>query len=696
MPDLLIEIGCEELPGGACREVIEQAPRLITDALAEARVPAGAVSVWVSPRRIALSVADVADERPGRTRSVRGPAEQAAFADGEPTKAALGFARGQGVGVEDLEVREQDGRRFVFADVEEPATSTAELVPGVAGQVVDGLRFGAAMRWGDGTGLRFSRPVRWLLAKHGDRTVEFDLHGLTAGDATLGHRTLGAATEVAEAAAYRETLRAVSVVVDHEERRATIGRELDAAAAAAGGAWTDPGGALEEVIFLVEWPSVISGTFDEEHLRLPERVLVTAMQSHQRYFPLLDAEGRLMPRFLAVSNGDPAHAELITRGNQDVLDARLQDAAFSFDVDRKAGLAALDARLPDIVFHQRLGSMADKRDRLVEGSRAIAGLAGLSDEATTAAAEAAELAKVDQGAVLVAEFSELEGYVAAQYAATEGRSEPVCQAIEDHYLPLGPDSPLPRGEAGAAVAAADKVDNLVGAFLADEAPTGSKDPYGLRRAAAGLVRILVDRGWDVSLNALLGGAAGRLRAQGADLALDDEEGLGAVADFVGDRLAHALAAEGVSAEATAAAQGAGLDSVSATAAWARGIQAAGEDASFGAAWTACTRLARLAAREEGPLEPFSSAGDAGEDALDEAVVVAETAIEGARSERDVAGALAAAEALAEPIDRFFDDVLVNADDPAVRARRYALVAKAAGVLRRACDFTRITEGGGVL
>ncbi|MGI9540158.1 MAG: glycine--tRNA ligase subunit beta, partial [Miltoncostaeaceae bacterium] len=219
MPELLVEIGCEELPGGACREAIEQAPRLIAEALEEARVPAGQASVWVSPRRIAVSVADVAEERPGRTRSARGPAEQAAFADGEPTKAALGFARGQGVDVGELVVREQDGRRFVFADVDEPATSTAELVPDVVRHLVDGLRFGAAMRWGDGTGLRFSRPVRWLLAKHGGATIPFELHGLTAGDGTRGHRALGGPAQIDEAAGYREALRAVSVVVDHEDQR---------------------------------------------------------------------------------------------------------------------------------------------------------------------------------------------------------------------------------------------------------------------------------------------------------------------------------------------------------------------------------------------------------------------------------------------------------------------------------------------
>ncbi len=695
MPDLLLEIGCEELPGIACREAIEQCPALVRDALRDARLTSGDVTVWVSPRRIAVAVADLSDERPGRTRSSRGPSESAAYEDGEPSKAARGFARGQGVAVEALVVREHEGRAFVFADVEEPATPAAELVPGVAAALVDGLRFGKTMRWGSGRGLRFSRPVRWLVAKLGGRTVEFELHGLRAGEITQGHRFLGEPGAIADAADYRETLRGLGVVVDHDQRRDEIVASLDSAAAAAGGRWEDPGSALDEVVFLVERPSVIGGAFDATHLRLPRRVLVTAMQSHQRYFPLISEDGALMPRFLAVSNGDPAHAELIARGNEDVLEARLQDAAFSFDVDRKAGLAALDARLSAIVFHQRLGSMADKRDRLIEGVGALAEAAGVPALDRHRAIEAARLAKADQGAVLVAEFSELEGYVAAQYALREGHDAEVAAAMADQYLPDGPESPLPGSVAGALLAAADRVDNLVGAFLVDEAPTGSRDPYGLRRAAAGLVRILLAHGWDLSLSAALSAAAARLRRQGADLVFHDGDAVTAVTAFVTDRLAHQMAAEGVGAEAVAAADGAALDSVVVVADWARGVQSAGADPRFVAAWTACTRLARLAARAETD-QAFSSVGDPGEDALADAVGAAGPAIERARERRDVAGALAAAGSLAEPVDRFFEDVLVNADDPADRARRYALVSLAAATLARAADFSRLTEGGGVL
>lgn len=694
MPDILVEIGCEELPASACREAIAQVPGLVADALTSQRLPDSPVEVMVSPRRIALRIHDVPVTREGRTREVRGPAEQAAYGpDGAPTKAAAGFARAQGITPDLLVLREDGGRRFVFAQIAEPEAPVADLVPDIARAVIDGLRFSKNMRWGDGTGLRFSRPVRWIVAKFGTETVRFDVHGLTSGDTSRGHRFLGGPATIGAPSEYRAALRAVGVVADQVERRGEIVQALDAAAAAIGCTWRDPGGKLEEVLFLVEHPSAIVGDIRPEHLRLPERVLVTAMQSHQRYFPLARADGSLEPRFLAVSNGDPAHAETITRGNSDVLDARLQDAAFSFDRDREVGLAALDRRLDAIVFHKRLGTMADKRDRLAAGARELAIAAGLGAPSVAAAERAGRLAKVDQGAVLVAEFSDLQGYVGAEYAALEGEDEAVVVAIREHYLPEGPESPLPSTEVAACVALAEKIDNLVGAFLVGEIPTGSKDPYGLRRAAAGLVRVVSDRDWDIDLAPLLASAAGRLRADGTDLPDDSAPALAELDRFIADRVAFQLAEDGVGAECAAAAQGAALGSIVATMHWARGLDAARQEPGFWEVWTASTRLVRIAARGDTTGPGFASVGDAGEDALATARVQAERQIAAARGARDVGAAIAAAQPLAAAVDTFFTDVLVNAEDTTIRARRYALVRETAAVLGGIADFTKVTDQG---
>ncbi len=695
MPDLLIEIGCEELPASACREAIAQVPRLAAEALAAQRLPESAIEVLVGPRRIALIARDLPSEREGRTRDVRGPAERAAFdADGAPTAAAVGFARSQGISADELVVRDDGGRRFVFAELHEPPAETAKLVPEIAAAVIDGIRFSKNMRWGAGVGLRFSRPVRWIVAKLGDRTIPFEVHGIAAGEVSHGHRFLGGPAAIADASRYRGQLRDVGVIADHIERRAEIVADLDAAASALGCSWRDPGGKLEEVLFLVERPSVIVGDIRSEHLRLPTPVLVTAMQSHQRYFPLERADGTLEPRFLAVSNGDPAHAVVITRGNADVLDARLQDASFSFDRDLDAGLAALNDRLDTIVFHKRLGSMANKRDRLAALAEDIARAAGLPDAHVRDARRAGELAKVDQGAVLVAEFSDLQGYVGAEYAERAGEAPAVVTAIREHYLPEGPGSPLPSTDVAAAVALADKLDNLVGAFLVGEAPTGSKDPYGLRRAASGVVRVLIARDWDIDLDPVIRAAAERLAAHGTDVPENHAQALTALDEFIADRVAFQLSGEGINPESVAAAHGARLGSIVATADWARALDRHRGEERFWAIWTASTRLSRLAARSDVPDGHFSAAGDPGEDALATARELAASRIAGARADRDLEAALDAAGPLAAAVATFFTDVLVNAEDPTVRSRRYQLVADVAATFTGIADFTSITDRGG--
>ena len=697
MPDVLIEIGCEELPSSACREAIAQAPSLLADALAALHLPAGEVAVWVAPRRIALCATDVADRQSGDAKAVRGPAIQAAYGDdGQPTQAAEGFARGQGVDVAALVTRPDpdSGREFVWVDKAGEDAPLDELMPELARRVLEGLRFGKTMRWGDGRGLRFSRPVRWITAKAGGTTCVFEVAGIPAAGTSQGHRFLGGPVDVASAASYRDDLRSVSVIADHLERRATITEGLDAAAAAAGGTWSDPAGKIEEVVHLVEWPSVITGAIAPEHLRLPARVLVTAMQSHQRYMPVSAADGSLMPIFLAVSNGDPAHADIIVRGNEGVLDARLQDAAFSYDRDVASGLDELDGRLDDIVFHARLGTLAAKRDRLVAGVGDLAAAAGVQGSAGDDAAAAAALAKVDQGAILVNEFSELQGFAASHYAGLAGRSDAVCTAIAEQYLPEGPDSPSPSTEAAALVALAEKVDNLSGAFLIGEIPSGSKDPYALRRAAAGFVRIALERGWDIAPAQVFPTAFARFRGQGADLALSDDEALLEIEGFIDDRLAYHLAQEGVAGDAVKAAIAAAPGGLATTAAWARALDAHRADADVVRAATAATRCRRIIAKSDAGHGAFVSAGDPGEDALAAALDTAEPAIAAARVAGDPDAAIAAASALAAPVDAFFDAVMVNADDAGDRDRRHALVRRAEAAYAGVADFSALVVASG--
>jgi glycyl-tRNA synthetase beta chain len=503
--DFLLEIGTEELPASACDAVLRLLPDRVAALFAaeDIDVETQAIRVLVSPRRIAVLIGGVPEAQTPRENAQRGPAVEAAFqADGSPTPAAQGFARAKGVAVEDLQVREENGRRFVFAVSRSEGRTTADLLPDICVKIVRDMYFPKNMRWGSRE-LRFSRPMRWLVALFGADLVPFEVAGVVSGRESKGHRWLGAPVELRDPAGYVEAMRSVKVLADHVEREAFVRAELDRLAAERGLSWVDPMGKMSEVLYLVEWPTVLAGLFGEEHLRLPADVLVTAMQSHQRYFPLVDADGGLACTFLYVSNGDPGFAEQITAGNERVLEGRIEDAEFSFDKDLATGLEHMAGGLDRVVFHIKIGTMADKTGRLVALSETLADVLGVSDDSRAHAVDAARLSKADQVSVMVREFADLEGVMGETYAGIEGFPAEVAQAIREQYLPDAAGGAPPRTTAGAILATAEKVDNIVGAFACAEPPSGSKDPYGLRRAAMGMVTISFLHGLEYDVRALV-------------------------------------------------------------------------------------------------------------------------------------------------------------------------------------------------
>jgi len=448
MPDLLLELGVEELPASACREALAQLP-----VLCEKYVGVAPTAVYVGPRRLAL----VVENLPVRTAD--------AWVKGPPAtmneQAIEGFARKHGKLPADLV--ERDG----FLGVEVPGRPMGEVLPDLLAEIVRGLSFGKSMSW-NGDGMRFSRPLRWLLAKLDSDTIEFEVAGVRSGAFTFGHRFTHAQLEIFDTGAYLGYLRNARVEPDQVARRADIVRQLDAV-----GPWSDPLRKLEEVLFLVEHPTVVVGSFDERFLKLPPRVIETAMQAHQRYFPLGGT------RFAFVANGgDP---DIVRAGNERVLEGRLEDATFTFERDVAAGIEGLRERIGVITFFAGAGSFADKSDRLVELVRDLGGDAD--------ALEAARIAKADQAAELVREFTELEGHIGSVYARLAGKSEAVCAAIEEQYLPDSAGGPLPTTVAGKLLATADKLDTLRISFALGHRPTGSRDPYALRRCAIGLCRL---------------------------------------------------------------------------------------------------------------------------------------------------------------------------------------------------------------
>jgi glycyl-tRNA synthetase beta chain len=652
VPTLLFEIGCEELPAGACHEAEEQLPELCRRHLG-----AEPSAVYVGPRRLAVVVDQLPERAPDEFR--RGPAERVAFdAEGGPTKAAEGFARGHGVPVGQLERR----GGHVWARI--PGEPLAGTLPERLAGLTRSLTFAKSMRW-DGAGLRFPRPVRWLCAKLDRKTIAVALEGIPDGGVSYGHRFTSGEVPVRAAGEYAKALRSADVEPDADERRRTIIAALDAI-----GGWSDPGGALDEVVYLVESPVVLEGKFDDRFLELPERVVVTAMQSHQRYFPL---GGN---RFAVVANS--GEADTVRAGNEVVLEGRLEDASFTFERDVGRGIEALAAEIGTITFAAGAGSFADKTARLVRLVEALGG--------GEASLEAARLAKADQAAELVREFPDLEGHIGAEYARLAGFPEAVCKAIEEQYLPDAAGGPLPQTEAGRLLSAADKIDNLAVAFGLGQRPTGSRDPYGLRRAAIGLCRLAIEGGLRLEVRELLAIAHRLLLEQGASLAEDSDPLEGA--DFVGERLEGLL---DVPVEFVRAARGSTLTELGAVARLAREL-ATLEEELLERIHTAYTRADRLAGKEEiGAAQALDRAllAEEAELAVAQALELAEARISAALAGQDVRKALEAAAELGPPLDRFFDEVLVMTEDRAVRANRLRLLLDVRETLRAVGDFSQI-------
>ena len=712
---LLIEIGCEELPYRFCESALAQlegrgGAGLVAELLgAERLLPEQPLDeqlrVLAAPRRIAVLVKGVPVKQRAEVKQFRGPRADVAYdAEGVPTKAGAGFARGKGVPPEALRRQVIDGTEFVVAEVEAERRPAAAVLPALIGRLVTGLQVPRGMRWGRRPAgaddfLRFSRPIRWIVCKHGDETIAADFYGLRAGDVTQGHRVLGSPLILDTADHYERHLEEQMVVADQAERLRRIKTGLDERATELQGAWSDPGEVLAEAIYLAEWPSVARGGFDKRHLRLPDEVLITAMQSHQRYFPVR-AGGGLLPAFLYVSNGDPAAAELVTHGNERVLEGRLDDAEFAYDRDLAEGLPAMAGRLGAVVFHEKLGSLADKAQRL-------GGLvAGLADCATLDARlcedlrRAAALAKADLVSQTVIEFPSLQGTMGGIFARAAGESDGVADAVAEHYLPLSATAALPGTLAGALLAVAEKTDNIAGAWAAGQKPSGSRDPYGLRRAAIGIVRISLQFSLRLPLRALFEWALDQYEIQtslddAVRARLGDPAARSALIDemqaFVLERLQALLLDEGVAFPSVEAALAAPAGDVPAWAARARTFAAlAGrrffEDAVV--AYNRCFSLASKAGAAAGAVDPALFTDEA-ERVMAAALDDVRPPVEDALKNLELESALVAAARLRPAVDRYFEDVLVMDKDARVRANRLAQLAAVVALLGRIGEFSRL-------
>ena len=492
--DLLFEIGAEEIPAGFLPNIIKQLGELATAALAERHIPHGAVKVYATPRRVALLINDVAERGEDVHETHKGPSVSIAYdADGNATKAAIGFARGKGLDVSELKV--VDG--YIFADTTTAGLDTKEVLSDVLPSLITGLSFPKSMHWGD-LEERFVRPVRWLVALFGQDVVPVTFANVTSTNVSRGHRFLGESElTITEPKDYVDTLTKNFIMIDQDVRRETIRKQLTELAATKGATVVWDEDLLDEVTFLVEYPTALCGTFDESYLALPSDCIITPMKDHQRYFPMVDGKGTLLPMFLTVRNGDSKSLEVVAAGNERVLRARLDDAKFFFNEDRKTPLAGRYEALTKIVFQEGLGNLKDKTERLLTLGAALAQEVGFIDTVTLE--RATHLAKTDLTTGMVSEFTELQGIMGKEYALLDGETPAVGEAIFEQYLPRFAGDILPSTDAGRILSIVDKVDTIVATFSRGLIPTGSQDPYALRRQTIGIINILMDSKWSLSM-----------------------------------------------------------------------------------------------------------------------------------------------------------------------------------------------------
>ena len=689
---LAFEIGVEEIPAFDLDSANKQLEKMVPEALKAARIPFEKVEIHSSPRRLIVMAYGVADATEALVEEYKGPAAKIAFdADGNPTKAAIGFARGKGLSLENLERREVKGVEYVFATNNIPATPVADLLPEILAEFITALKWPRSQRWA-AYGEYFVRPVRWIVAMLDDVVLPVSYAGAVSGNATWGHRVLApGAHEVATAADLLDVVRAAYVIPTQSEREQVIRDGVASIEKETGFTAELPAKTLLEVVNLSEYPQPLVSEFDEEFLQVPEEIIVDAMLMHQRYFPLYDANHKLTNKFIIVSNGNPACAATIIDGNERVVRARLDDAKFFYEEDLKNPLEYYVEKLDSVVFQESLGTVKQKAERLVKLAESLAVDASLSEQDARDLARAAYLCKADLVTNAVIEFTSVQGVMGSYYATASGETEQVAQAIGQHYQPRFAGDVLPDTTVGKLVALADKLDTICGLFAVGQGPTGSSDPFALRRSAIGIVNML-EAGVGISLSAAIDAALANFAEQGVafDLAAVRAE----VVDFFVTRTKVMLRDAGIESDTIDAVFGAGVEEPAIISQRAHSLENARENNAdaFDNLATAFARANNLRDAEAGTDVDVALLSEV-EAKLNDAVADAEGKIAAHLEQGDYETALEVLASLRAPIDAFFADVMVMDEDLALRANRMRLLNRFVGVFANIADFGKMAKSG---
>ncbi|MBS5765661.1 MAG: glycine--tRNA ligase subunit beta [Veillonella sp.] len=679
--DLLFEIGAEEIPAGFMPNILGQLKTLAETKLNDAHLPFESIATYGTPRRLALIVKGLADTSAEISERHKGPSASIAYdADGNATKAAIGFARGKGLDVADLVV--EDG--YIYAETKTAGVPAKDIVTDMLPQLITGLNFPKSMHWGN-LDAKFVRPVRWLVALLDEEVIPVEFATVKSGNVTRGHRFLGAdEITIKNAVSYVDTLKENFVMVDQDARRELISKQLHDIAASKNASivWDDD--LLEEINYLVEWPTALCGGFEESYLALPDAAIITPMKDHQRYFPLVDQDGKLLPMFLTVRNGSDHSIEVVQAGNERVLRARLDDAKFFFNEDRKKPLIDRQDGLTKIVFQEGLGNLADKTERLLKLGRVFGEECGLHEDAAVVLERATELAKTDLTTGMVTEFTELQGVMGKEYALLDGESPEVAEAIFEQYLPRFAGDVLPQTEAGKVLSIIDKVDNIVATFSRGLIPTGSQDPYALRRQTIGILNILLGSEWNISLRPIFKASMELLNVP----AEKQDELLGQVEEFFTLRLKNIFLDREVPHHVIDLLLSNNELSVADAEGLVNALLANRIDENVELV-QAYTRMYNLVKDVEYTGVNSDLLKEDAEKALFEAASKASEASLAAWEANDYTAVVAVPATLVPAINKFFEDVMVMDKDEAIKANRLQLVRLAYSVMAIIGDISAL-------
>ena len=672
----LLEVGVEEMPAHVVTPSIKQLHKRVADYLKDERISFDEIKEYATPRRLALLISGLADKQPDVDESVKGPAKKIAQdADGNWTKAAIGFSRGQGASVDDIEFKDVKGVEYVFVEKHiagKPVTEVLKNLPAV----ITSMNFPTLMKWGYNN-LQFIRPIRWLVSLLNDQVVPFEILDVEAGRTTRGHRFLGHNIDLQNASDYADELYKEFVIVDPAKRKQVINDQIGAIVEEHNWVIDKDADLLEEVTNLVEWPTAFAGSFDKKYLVLPDEVLITSMKDNQRFFYLRDHDGNLLPNFIAVRNGNKEHLENVIKGNERVLVPRLEDAKFFYEEDQKLTIDQYVERLKRVSFHDKISSMYNKMQRTAVIAQLIGKRLNLTDDELADLDRAAHIYKFDLTTQMVGEFAELQGIMGGIYARIFGEKDDVALAIREQYMPISAEGELPQSKLGAILAIADKLDSILSFFAVDMIPSGSNDPYALRRQAFGIVRIINVRGWHLSLLGIQPALIKALAAANVETSFDLNKNIAAVRQFFLDRVKQFFSGEKLRHDIIDTVTDTQNDDIEGIFEAATAIDQHKDDPDFKDGIEALTRVIRIAkkgdknaAKEVNP--------DLFENPSEQKLYDAVNDVEGQFDDRTVAENFTALRELSPVITEYFDENMIMDKNEAVRNNRLAQL----GILAR--------------